>query len=73
MNSTNTVVEEFMKQRIKNKGYVNDFGPELSRLFLERKFYKTTKYLVLFYKYDYKTLTIVKYLILTIVTNFETV
>ncbi|XP_025209121.1 cytochrome P450 302a1, mitochondrial-like isoform X2 [Melanaphis sacchari] len=39
VDSTNTVVEEFIDRRIKRKGRTNDFGPELSRLFLELTYY----------------------------------
>lgn len=39
VSSTDTVVREFIEQRMKRKASTNkDFGPELSRLFLERGF-----------------------------------
>lgn len=37
VDSTNTVVGEFIDRRIKCAEHRDDFGPELSRLFLERK------------------------------------
>jgi len=37
VDSTNTVVGEFIDERMKNAERRDDFGPELSRLFLERK------------------------------------
>ncbi|VVC39583.1 Cytochrome P450, E-class, group I,Cytochrome P450,Cytochrome P450, conserved site [Cinara cedri] len=39
VNSTDTVVGEFVEQRVKRKNHTRDFGPELSRLFLELTYY----------------------------------
>lgn len=43
VDSTNTVVGEFIDRRIKCVEQRDDFGPELSRLFLECKFLFITK------------------------------
>lgn len=52
--STDTVVEQFMERRIKHKGYTRDFGPELSRLFLECEFSVQNWKNIFFFKlYEY--------------------